>query len=66
MIWQTMESAPKTGEEFDAWDGKLCCRVANVYWEFGCWVSKGFDGNDYCDDIHRDLTHWMPLPNKPE
>ena len=37
-------------------------RVYNTYHE--CWDDE--DGDDvYCDAVHGDVTHWMPLPPPP-
>jgi hypothetical protein len=64
--WQPIETAPKDGSWFDAWDGAT--RL--------CWVQ--WSDNDDCghfrqrcaeaDDTFRvhDLTHWIPIPADPE
>jgi hypothetical protein len=66
--WQPIETAPK--------DGKTIL-ITNGYWVDRGWFSKSVwlapakegwvteDERD-CGQIHRDITHWMPLPEPPK
>lgn len=68
--WKTIDSAPKDGTEFDAWDSEYESRVANVFWGLTndgrySFVTNSFDGNDFCINEEKELSHWMPLPSSP-
>lgn len=60
-VWMPIDSAPKDGSAFLAWDGHY---MYAVEWKDGfSLVMPGFR----CEDADADgLTHWMPLPEKPE
>lgn len=61
MYWQPIETAPRDGVTFLAWDGYA---VLGAWYEIDCeyhyWAMDG-------DEIDAaDVTHWMPLPEPPK
>lgn len=58
--WQPIDTAPKDGTQFLAWDG-VC--VENIKWWSGMWVTSWCNDADYAN--HGAPTHWMPLPEPP-
>ena len=59
--WQPIETAPKDGRRF------LCIWLNQV--EIATWQSEVSNWQQWPDgdfDIGGELTHWMPLPEKPE
>lgn len=52
-VWQPIETAPKDGEQYVAWDGE---KIAIIWWA-GYWE---------VDEPFGKPTHWMPLPAPPE
>ncbi len=59
--WMPIESAPKDGTPFIAWDSKE--ESACFCW----WIDDGNEGspNGYGFEP-QDVTHWMPLPQPPK
>lgn len=80
LTWQPIETAPKDGGMFLCWvsavrygetdDGQQYQQDASQV-DF-CWWRDGVDGNGYFDPAcgqiadAQDVTHWMPLPPRPE
>ena len=70
--WQHMDSAPKDGTKFDAWDGDV--RWTDVFWGIPTYAMR-FE-NDWCVlnntphgvEIDRvcGLVRWRPLPPPPK
>lgn len=60
--WQTIETAPKDGDIFLAWERG----VSMAFWsvEFKKW-SDCAEQHFYGDDSEFKPTHWMPLPKPP-
>jgi Protein of unknown function (DUF551) len=81
MEWQPIETAPRDGQEFDAWakDPHGGYRVTNVKWGYEDF-SVPCDGPFFLENRALDaepwryrwqpcehsLTHWMPLPEPPK
>ena len=68
MKWQPIETAPKDGRRFLAYEKSDENCVYECWWEpdylhdeWGCAVG-GWD-DDW--DLQRDPSHWMPLPAPP-
>lgn len=74
--WQDIETAPRDGTEFLAWDSVAqkmdVAYMYNVSTREPLWVPRqvqmdgeyGPLGDEFgCD--HRNITHWMPLPEPP-
>lgn len=71
--WQPIETAPKDGTEFDAWNGKE--RVPNVFWAVPEYATDGertwctweyITGFGHEAHTAHCLTHWRPLPPPPK
>lgn len=56
--WQTIESAPKDGSQFLAYDS---VGFTTVCWWDGGEICAAWDGT-----VFTDATHWMPLPEPPK
>lgn len=58
--WMPIETAPKDGATFLAWDGFCCLGAWYPYGEeFLFWAIDG-------DEISaEDITHWQPAPKPP-
>jgi hypothetical protein len=56
--WQPIETAPKTGEKFIAYDPDECSNMQVCWWLDSEW------GDDWYNEI--EPTHWMPFPKPPE
>jgi hypothetical protein len=63
--WKTIESAPKDGTWFLAWENDTIPKVITVYWRKhsrnkngGWWTSFNM--------WKAQPTHWMPLPEPPQ
>lgn len=60
MTWLPVATAPKTGQRVLLWDDYNSLAVAGRWEpETSSWY---LDDGDYATD---DITHWMPLPDKP-
>jgi len=64
--WQPIETAPKDGTRFLAFDGNIMavCRMENISTSqplFVCRVPE-WDHENY---DHPNFTHWMPSPAPP-
>jgi len=63
--WQPIETAPKDGTHFLAYDGEYIqvCKFMKTGMLAMVWDGEPFstDENTDCD-----ATHWMPLPEPPE
>lgn len=59
--WQPIETAPKDGENFMAWDERAGCILFTMHWsdEDARWFT------DY-EQWSGAFTHWMPLPEPPK
>lgn len=73
MKWQPIETAPKDGTEFLAYDSRTkkmdVCFMNNWHGPWTCQQSQ-MDGElgPFIDEFgHKsaDITHWMPLPEPP-
>lgn len=73
MEWQTIDSAPRDGTEFDAWTPNFGgYRLINVRWMKDWWgegwaniYNDGFDNQDP-GAVSEEISHWMPLPEPPK
>lgn len=57
--WQPIETAPRDGRRFIAWDAR------NHY----CLFTMHWDDDEFLTDNERwsgRVTHWMPLPEPPK
>lgn len=59
--WQLIETAPKDGTEFFAWDTNTNSIAGFLYWNY---VYKAFSIKGWGPLKHKDFTHWM-LPEPP-
>ena len=59
--WQPIETAPRDGSQFLAWDG-VC--IENIKWRNGMWQTSWAHDEKY--SMNGAPTHWMPLPQPPE
>ena len=61
MTWQPIETAPKDGTEFLAYDPDLGIVIADWDdgWHYDCFDSDGMGFYD------QEPTHWQTLPAKP-
>lgn len=74
--WQPIETAPKDGTEFLAFDSRTrkmdVCEMSNIITREPLWVCRpvqmdgeyGPDNSDFGYEW-KDITHWMPLPKPP-
>ena len=63
MTWQPIETAPKDGTEFLAWDGLM---IETCWFKDGVLLASWDNQRFSCDtDVDCDATHWMPLPEPP-
>ena len=62
MTWQPIETAPKDGTEFLAYDPDLGMVIAS--WVMNGWYFNCFDG-DGMGFYDQEPTHWQALPAKP-
>lgn len=63
MKWQPIETAPKDGSSFLAYDkeGNFICILRWNKWDSDQGrLVVSWDGTE-----NRDCTHWMPLPKQP-
>ena len=59
--WQLIETAPRDGTEFLAWDGSGYHVVYSHEFELSNGNHAWFNG-----DVYVKPTHWQPLPDPPE
>ena len=63
--WMPIETAPRDGTKFDAWQRE---RVINVFWsavQEGWCVEGDYDPEEPTPLPFPEPTHWMPLPEPP-
>lgn len=59
--WQPIETAPRDGTKFLAWDGD---ELLIVWWcDGGRWISDNLQ--QYHPGEYENPTHWQPLPSPP-
>ena len=59
--WQSIETAPRDGTKFLAWDGD---ELLIAWWcDGGRWISDNLQ--QYHPGEQEDPTHWQPLPSPP-
>ena len=59
--WQPIETAPRDGTKFLAWDGD---ELLIVWWcDGGRWISDNLQ--QFHPGEHENPTHWQPLPSPP-
>lgn len=71
MEWQPIETAPKDGAWFSAWDGSevFPCCWGDWFGQAGwCYGDCTYGGTLYEGLNLADIqpTHWMPLPEPPK
>ena len=64
MTWQPIETAPKDGRRFLAYDPSLF-GVCIAEWANGGWYVNQ-ESQDGFGFHHLPLTYWMPLPEPPD
>lgn len=76
MTWQPIETAPKDGTHFLAFDSRVrrmgVCHMVNISTREPLWVCQllecDFEYGPGVEDFGRDysdITHWQPLPEPP-
>ena len=66
MIWQPIESAPKTGKWVLVWWPRICERpFAAYYSEFDKLWHAAPQGGEW-GYVAADPSHWQPLPEPPK
>ena len=59
--WQPIETAPRDGTKFLAWDGD---ELLIAWWcDGGRWISDNLQ--QYHPGEYENPTHWQPLPSTP-
>ena len=59
--WQSIETAPRDGTKFLAWDGD---ELLIAWWcDGGRWISDNLQ--QYHPGEYENPTHWQPLPSPP-
>ncbi len=73
MKWQPIETAPKDGSEFLAYDGRVkkmdVCIIKchrNHCWIYPTLQDREGQLEDEFGYDEEDITHWMPLPLPPQ
>lgn len=74
--WQPIATAPKDGTSILAYQPSTTLyEIENFYYETYAviewtkwgWQVSGVGGYEYETDINKDaITHWMPLPERPD